>query len=59
MRGEQVLCREATDQAEGQPETDFVVEFGDGCAGGGVRRLVEVVVMLEEGEAAALLSVLE
>jgi len=57
--GDQVLCRGATEGAEGEGEADFVLEFGDGCSGDGVGGFVEVVVVLEEGEAAALLGVLE
>jgi len=50
---------DATERAEGQGEAYFVAEFGDGGAGCGVEEFGEMVVVLEEGKAAALLGVLE
>ena len=59
MRCQQKACGEAAERAEGKGEADFIVQLGDGRAGGDIVGLVEVVVVLEEGEAAALLGVLE
>jgi hypothetical protein len=56
---EQQACGESAERTEGQCEANLVAKLGDGRAGGWVGELGEMVVVLEEGEAASLLGVLE
>ena len=59
MRREDQRCGDAAERSEGESEADLVVQGGEGLPGGGVARFREVVVVLEEGEAAFGLGVLE